>query len=77
MKNMNPSELSHPRCRPAIPPAWNRSPLRFAAQERHVPLRWAHLYRPPGSDDPWAARPDGLGAHPLIGRFRAVSTQTP
>jgi hypothetical protein len=28
-------------------------PTAFAAQERHVPLRWAQLYRPPGSDDPW------------------------
>lgn len=25
MKHRNPSELSHPRCRPAFPPAWNRA----------------------------------------------------
>lgn len=29
MKYKIPSELSHPRCRPAIPPAWEQSPLRL------------------------------------------------
>jgi hypothetical protein len=61
-------------CRPVIPPAWDGAHCVCGPGAARTAT--LGVSRPPGSDDPWAVRPECLGERPFIGYFCAVSTQT-